>query len=85
MIFAIFAAKNNITVNNGHFARPIEGQEEYLRNQMQKIKAGHINEDTIYVFSRDADSFISNLKMENHLYIPIDNTFVLFPYFYETN
>jgi hypothetical protein len=81
MIFAMFAAQNDISVNNGHFARPIVGQDEYLANQMEKIQAGHLDEDTIYVFSRDADMFVENLKMEDHLYIPIDNTFVLFPYY----
>lgn len=81
MIFTMFAAQNNITVNNGQFARPIAGQEEYLENEMKKIKAGYLDEDTVYVFSRDADLFIENLKMEDHFYIPIDNTFVLFPYF----
>jgi len=81
MIFAIFAAQNDISVNNGHFARLIAGQGEYLANQIEKIQAGHLDEDTIYVFSRDAELFVENLKMEDHSYIPIDNTFVLFPYY----
>ena len=81
MVFVVFASKNNLTVNNGQFARPIAGQSEYLDEEMSQIKNGQLDRDTIYVFSRDADSFIENLDITKHLYMAIDNTFVLFPYF----
>lgn len=81
MVFVIFAAENKLSVNNGQFSRPIAGQEEYLEAEMQRIKNGQLDKDTIYVFSREADSFIANLKMEDHLYLNIDNARVLFPYF----
>ncbi|MFA6466445.1 MAG: DUF6311 domain-containing protein [Patescibacteria group bacterium] len=81
MVFVMFAAKNKISVNSGQFSRPIAGQEKYLEAETQKIKSGQLDKDTIYVFSREADSFIANLNMVDHLYINIDNALVLFPYF----
>ncbi|MCD4760624.1 DUF6311 domain-containing protein [bacterium] len=80
MAFALYAAQNNMTLNNGFFARPIAGHEEYISQEIKQVKAGQIKAGTIYVFSQDAEEFIKNLDMSQHHYMLVDNTYILLPY-----
>ncbi|MBU1203105.1 hypothetical protein KKH39_03660 [Patescibacteria group bacterium] len=81
MDYAIFAANNNMTINNGFFARQDENLDKHIEQEIKEVKGGLIQTDTIYIFSRDHEDFIKNLDMSQHLLTQIDNTFVLSPYY----
>lgn len=78
--FVFYAVDNNLTINDGYFARPIAGLEEYKNTEIEKIKQGYLDKETIYIFSREADSFLLNIDLDKHYLLNLDNTVVLFPY-----
>lgn len=83
MNFAIFASYNGMTVNDGYFARPIDGLDEERERQIDLIKNGQPDPDTLYVFSRDVEILSGNLDQSKHLITMVDDTTVLLPYYFE--
>jgi hypothetical protein len=81
MFFAMYASQHNLTLNNGSFARPINEVDKYIENQIKSVEAGNLDQDTIYVFTYDADNYTANIDLNEHWHILIDDTFVLFPYY----
>lgn len=47
----IFAIENSFTVNQGYFARMIKGGGIHVKNQIDDLKQGIVDPQTIYVFS----------------------------------
>lgn len=77
--FTLYAAENNLTVNNGYFARPIKGLDEYIKEQTENAKRGNYDCDTIYIFSRDLENFYPNIDLGSHLLTPIHGAHILYP------
>ena len=81
MDYALYASQHGMTINNGFFARPIKNLDNGIIDEINSVKAGQIDKNTLYIFSRDHEEFIKNLDMTKHLLTQIDNTFVLSPYY----
>ncbi|MFA6254770.1 MAG: DUF6311 domain-containing protein [Patescibacteria group bacterium] len=79
MDFALYAAQNHLTVNNGYFARPIKGLNNVIEKETEDAKRGLYKKDTIYILSSDMEFFIDNLNLERNLLVNIDDTFILLP------
>lgn len=77
--FTLYAAENNLTVNNGYFARPINGLYEYIKEKTEDAKNGDYDCDTIYIFSRDIENFYPNIDLDSHLLTPIHRAHILYP------
>jgi len=79
--FAVYASQHKLTINDGYFARPIGGLDEYRTQTIEQLKSGILDVNTIYVFSREADVLMANINLRDHLVEEVDSTIILFPYF----
>jgi hypothetical protein len=79
--FAQEAAKNNLTINDGYFARPPKNLENNKKQEIERVKEGLVDYQTIYIFSRDSDVLMKNLDLTKHLVINFDNNIIIFPYY----
>lgn len=77
--FTLYAAENNLTVNNGYFARAIKNLDKYIEEKIEDAKNGNYSCDTIYIFSRDIENFYPNMDLKKHLLTPIYRTHILYP------
>ena len=83
--FILFAAQNKMTVNNCYFARPIKGLDQYIEKENNEVKAGIIKKDTIYILTRDSDTYLTNLDLNKHLLVLIYRTVALCSYYREVH
>lgn len=77
--FTLYAAENNLTVNNGYFARSIKKLDEIIEKKIEDAKNGNYDCETIYIFSRDIENFYPNMDLNKHLLVPIYKTRILYP------
>ncbi|MFH1565143.1 MAG: DUF6311 domain-containing protein [bacterium] len=77
--FTLYAAENNLTVNNGYFARSIKKLDKNIEEKIKDAKNGNYNCDTIYIFSRDIEYFYPNMDLKKHLLTPIYKAHILYP------
>ncbi len=78
--FASEAAKNNLTINDGYFARPPKNLEDHKKQNIERVEEGLVDYQTIYIFSRDSNVLMKNLDLNKHLIVNFDNNIILFPY-----
>lgn len=77
--FTLYAAENNLTVNNGYFARSIKKLDWYIEKKIKDAKKGNYSCDTIYIFSRDIEDFYQKMDLNKHLLTPIYKAHILYP------
>ncbi len=78
---AMFAAKYKLTLNTGYFARQLDNVEEYTQQIEKKLIDGNIDNDTIYIFSKNnflnfTKSIKTNLNKFNN--VTIENYNVIY-------
>lgn len=85
MGFALFAAANGLTINNGYFARPIGNLDQIISREFDNAKKGGYDKDTIYILSNNVELLAANLDLKKHLLVNIDDTFILLPNYKENH
>jgi hypothetical protein len=79
--FVLEATKNNLTINDGYFAREPVKMMENRNQEIEQVKNGVLDRDTVYIISRDSDSFLANINKLENLIINFDNNIIIFPYY----
>lgn len=81
--FVLEAAENNLSINDGYFAREPKNMSVNKQKEIEQVKNGHLERETIYIISRDIDSLIANINQQDHLVLDFDNNIIIFPYYQE--
>jgi hypothetical protein len=75
------AIKNDLTINDGYFAREPNKMSINKEEEIERVKNGLLDRETVYIFSRDIDSLINKINEQDHLVINFDNNVIIFPYY----
>lgn len=79
--FVLEAAKNNLSINDGYFAREPKQMSVNKQKEIEQIKSGSLERETIYVISRDIEGLMVNINQQDHLVLDFDNNIIIFPYY----
>ena len=79
--FVLEATKNNLSINDGYFAREPKKMSVNREKEIEQIKNGNFERETVYVISRDIDGLMLNIDQSNHLVLDFDNNIIIFPYY----
>ncbi len=79
--FVSEAAENNLTINDGYFAREPKKMAENKQREIEQVAKGLLDRETVYVISRDIDGLMANINQADHLVIDFDNNLIIFPYY----
>ncbi len=76
----VFAAEHGMSINDGYFARPPKGGSEYIHSELNDLKKGKRNDDTLYIFRNDSGRYTIPEESKHFVGI-IDGYKVLAPNF----
>lgn len=77
--FVELAAQNKLTVNDGYFAREPSNLLSNKNMAIERLKNGHLDQDTVYIISRDLEILSAKVDREKNLVINFDNNLLIFP------
>ena len=77
----LFATENNMSVNDGSFARAVKDRRQQVRDEIERLKRGEVEKNTLYIFTQNPSDFLKTLGDEQDLYGSFDGYTLLAPDF----